>query len=120
MLTKEQAIRKYRAFENEALGKGCGKWTNEAMKAYCREKFTREQLAEFWAETKNLTFPEWYGQTPWEVAGGVAYEVAREMECEAARERQTHAMHVHMALRVKRGKKPVQLGLFEAQQLQLI
>ena len=120
MLTKEQAIRKFKAFENGALMKACGKCCNEAMKAQARAQFTKAQLLEFWAETKNLTFPEWYGQTPWECAGTVAYEVAKEAEAEAERERKAMALHTHLALRARKAKKPVQLGLFEPQQLMLI
>ena len=113
-MLKEQAIRKFKAFENHALGGGY----NEQMRAECLKRFTKAQLLEFWAETKNLTFPETYGQTPWEVAGTVAYELAKEQEATATTLR-VEAAQTSAAGRGKRAK-PVQLGLFEPQQLMLL
>jgi hypothetical protein len=36
---------------------------------------TLEKLREFWDDTRNLTWPETYGTSPWEFAGSVAYQI---------------------------------------------
>lgn len=121
-MLKEQALRKFKAFENFALMNACGKCSNEAMRAECLKRFTKAELVEFWEATKNLTFPETYGQTPWEVAGNVAYELAKEAEKPAEYVESAKVREIHAAAAARRGKRarPVQLGLFEPLQLTLI
>ena len=65
--------------------KAFAKWPQEfADASHCRvETFlsaipTLEKLREFWDDTKDLTWPETYGSSPWEFASSVAYQVFNE------------------------------------------
>jgi hypothetical protein len=36
---------------------------------------TKQSLTQFWADVKNLSWPEYYGASPWSLATQVAYMV---------------------------------------------
>lgn len=66
MITKEKAL---------------AKWPREAAGLPGRvDRFlavfpTLEKLREFWDDTRELSWPETYGSSPWEFAGSVAYQI---------------------------------------------
>lgn len=64
MLTKAEALKKFAAFKDSEL-RAC---TAETRRAALFAKFSAAQLIQFWNETKHLSWPEYYGQTPWESA----------------------------------------------------
>jgi len=61
--------------------KALAKWPREATGQQGRvERFlavfpTLEKLREFWDDTRELSWPETYGSSPWEFAGSVAHQI---------------------------------------------
>jgi len=77
-LTREVAISKYSHFKDRNIG-GIGASVAVRTAGLVAAGANEENLKQFWNETKHLTWPNTYGESPWETASLIgAVLIARE------------------------------------------
>jgi hypothetical protein len=80
-MLKQAALTKYR----ETFGDGhmpafrddCESDWQAYADRFAQRVRTRQALASFWNDIRSLTWPETYGQTPWEFAGSAGYTLVQ-------------------------------------------
>uniref|UniRef100_UPI003F496C8D hypothetical protein n=1 Tax=Cupriavidus taiwanensis TaxID=164546 RepID=UPI003F496C8D len=69
-LPKEEALEKWDGFKDRAIEGGFGS-QQERVAGLIKAGATKAKLIQFWRETKHLSWPNSYGQSPWETASSV-------------------------------------------------
>jgi hypothetical protein len=69
-LSKEAALEKWDGFKDRAIVGGFGS-QQERISGLIKAGATKAQLIRFWRETKHLSWPASFGQSPWETASSV-------------------------------------------------